>query len=151
MKKFTLLVLAAILFISACANDPDDSEQAEQALITFFDFMDRGQYDEAAELYGGGYETLVEFNPALDPGDRPALLKNGCEINGLQCLTVLTADFKQINAQGEYIFLVQFKDTDGNLFVQQTLNMPPVFMFEYRVRKTSDGKFVVLDLPVYVP
>lgn len=150
MKKFALLVLAAILFVGACANDPDDPEQAEQALIAFFDFLNQGQYDEAAELYGGGYEILVEFNPALDPADRPALLKNGCEVNGLQCLTVLTADFKGTTSEGAYLFLVQFKNADGELFVQQTPNAPPAFTFEYRVQKTSDGKFVVLDLPVYV-
>ena len=150
MKKFTLLVLAAILFISACTIPKNDSEQAEQVLIAFFDFLNRGQYDESAELYGGGYELLVEFNPALDPADHPALLKNGCEINGLQCLTVLTADFKGITSEGAYLFLVQFKNADGELFVQQTPNAPPAFTFEYRVQKTSDGKFVVLDMPVYV-
>ena len=149
--KLTLLVLATILFVSACAIPKNDSEQAEQALIAFFDFLNRGQYDEAVELYGGGYEILVDFNPALDPEDRPGLLKNGCEINGLQCLTVLTADFKEINAEGDYLFVVQFKDADGKLFVQQTPNVPPEFTFEYRVQKTSDGNFVVLDMPVYVP
>lgn len=98
----------------------------------------------------GGYEALVDFNPALDPGYRTALLKNGCEINGLQRLIVLTADFKKKNAKGEYIFVVQFKGVDGKLFVQQTPNAPPMFVFEYRVMKGEDGTFQVLDLPVYV-
>ena len=152
MKRFAwfFMVALAIFLLSACAKGASDSEGAKQNLIAFFDFLNRGQYDEAAELYGGGYEILVEFNPALDPENCPALLKNGCEINGLQCLTVLTAEFKEKNSKGEYIFLVQFKDADGNLFVQQTPNAPPVFIFVYSVMKGEDGTIRVLDLPPYV-
>ena len=152
MKRFAwfFMVALAVFLLGACANGASDSEGAKRNLIAFFDFLNRGQYDEAAELYGCGYEILVEFNPALDSEDRPALLKNGCEINGLQCLTVLMAEFKEKNSKGEYIFLVQFKNADGELFVQQTPNASLVFTFEYRVMKGEDGTFRVLDLPPYV-
>ena len=33
----------------------------------------------------------------------------------------------------------------------QAHQAPPVFTFEYRVQRNSDGKFVVLDMPVYIP
>ena len=153
MKRFAwfCMVALAVLLLGACAGGVSDSEEAKKNLIASFDFLNQGQYDEAAELYGGSYEILVEFNPALDSEDRPILLKNGCEINGLQCLTVLTTDFKGTNADGDYVLIVQFKDADGELFVQQALNAPPVFTFEYRVQKTPKGNFVVLDLPVYLP
>jgi hypothetical protein len=152
MKRFVWLLIAALAasLLGTCAFGISDSEEAKENLVAFFEFLNRGAYDKAVELYGGGYETLVEFNPALDPEDRPALLKNGCEINGLQCLTVLTADFKEKNSKGEYIFVVQFKDADGKLFVQQTPNASPVFIFEYRVMKGEDGTYRVLDLPVYI-
>ena len=152
MKRFAWFFMVALtVFLSGVyANGASDSERAKQNLIAFFDFLNRGQYTEAAELYGGGYEILVDFNPTLDPEDRPALLKNGCEINRLQCLTVLTAEFKEKNSKGEYVFRFQFKDTDDNLFVQQTPNAPPVFIFDYRVMKGEDGTFRVLDLPPYI-
>jgi hypothetical protein len=150
MKRL-LIALITLALLTACSSTSQDEQQARQALVDFFGNLNAGEYEKAAELYGGSYEILVDFNPALDPENRPALLKNGCEINGLQCLTVLTADFKEINAEGEYVFVVQFKNADGKLFVQQPPNTQPVFIFEYRVQKTSEDNFVVLDLPVYVP
>ena len=152
MKRFIwlLIVALAVSLFGAYAFGIGDSEEAKKNLVAFFEFLNRGDYDKAVELYGGSYEMLVEFNPVLDLGDHPALLKNGCEINGLQCLTVLTADFKGKNSEGEYIFVVQFKDADGNLFVRQTPDVPPVFIFEYHVVKGNDGTYHVLDLPVYV-
>lgn len=63
-------------------------EEARSALISFFELLNYREYEKAAALYGGEYQGLREWNPLLDPQDHAALLKNGCEINGLQCLHV---------------------------------------------------------------
>jgi hypothetical protein len=152
MKKsaFLIMVALAVSLSGACAPTIGDSEQAQKNLVAFFEFLNQGDYDKAVELYGGSYEVLIDLNPTLNPDDRSALMKNGCEINGFQCLTVRTADFKGKTVKGEYIFIVHFNDADDNLFIQQTPDAPPVFIFEYRVLRGEDGTYRVLDLPVYV-
>ncbi|NUQ86747.1 MAG: hypothetical protein HUU11_18770 [Anaerolineales bacterium] len=144
------------LFLSACAPVSNDAEPARQALVAFFDSLNQGQYAEAAESYGGDYEVLIYHNPTLDPDDHAALWMNACTINGAQCLPVRTATLKE-QFGDEYVFVVEFSNPDGTLFVLgpccggSETDFPPVSQFEYRVQKTADGKFVVLDLPVYVP
>lgn len=57
----------------------------------------------------------------------------------------------------EYLFVVELSNPDGTLFVLgpcyggNETDVPLVSQFEYRVRKLANEKFVVLDLPVYVP
>lgn len=124
--------------------------------LAFFDHLAGGQYDAAAELYGGSYETLVNYNPGIDPDDVAALWRNGCQVNGLQCLPVRIANFNEETATGETIFTVQFSNPDASLFVRkaccgETPTTPPAFEFEYRVVQGGDGQFRVLDMPIYVP
>jgi len=156
-KKFHILwvwVLAALLITSCSLNSKQ--EQAQAALQTFFDELAQGQYEAASSLYGGSYETLVSFNPDLNPDDYAGLWKMGCEVNGLKCLTIQIATFNEVTAKGEYIFTVEFNDLAGNLFVLDACcgenpATPPQFQFEYRVVEGGDGQFRVLDMPVYVP
>jgi hypothetical protein len=123
-------------------------------LIQFFDLLNTKQYAEADLLYGGDYEQLQIFNP--NAADHVALWESGCERAGLQCLKVRSATFE--NLQGDtYIFQVEFSNADGSLFVlgpccgADETEMPPVSLFEYRVARTSDGSFRVMDLPPYTP
>jgi hypothetical protein len=152
-KRYFLLL---ILILGACAPAGDATDRARKTLVAFFDLLNQGQYAEADELYGGDYEVLIYYNPALDPGDHAALWRNACTINGAQCLPVRVATLKEQSGD-EYIFTVEFNNTDGTLFVLgpccgATENeMPPVSEFEYRVQKAADERFVVLDPPVYVP
>ena len=132
-------------------------EQARSTLVTFFELLNNGHYAEAARIYAGGYEVLRDWNPLLDPKDYAALLKNGCTINGLQCLRVRNiVEEKQISPV-EYQFMVEFVTSDGSLFVRgpccgaSATDMPPQSQFAYTVVRDCEGKFRVRDLPVYVP
>lgn len=159
MKHLTLTILTILTFtwmLAGCSGAADDTEQAHQTLVQFFEQLSQGHYAEAAETYGGSYEMLVAMNPELDPDTAEALLQNGCKVNGLQCLPVRTATFKELTAEGEYVFTVQFSNPDGSLFErgaccgEETIT-PPIDEFPYRVVKGGDGQYRVLDLPVYVP
>jgi len=74
--------------------------EQHQVLSAFFNRLAAGQYAAAATLYGGSYETLVGFNPDIDPVDVAALWRHGCEMNGLQCLLVRIASFNEQTAVG---------------------------------------------------
>jgi hypothetical protein len=155
IKKYSLILLAFVLF-SACYPGLSDTEKASQALTRFFSELSNGNYAQAADLYGGSYQILADFNPGLDADDHPALWENGCQINGLQCLTIRTITFNELLDSGEYIFTVEFNDPAGNLFVLEACCgenpiTAPQFQFEYRVVEAGGGEFLVLDLPIYVP
>ena len=154
MKKGVILIVAFAILLSGCSGKAKDSEQAREALIAFFDQLSKGDYAGADALYGGSYETLVDWNPVLNPEDHNTLWHNGCSINGLQCLKVLTATYNERTATGEYVFTVQFSKPDGSLFVREACcgenpTSPPVWQFEYRVVRGVDGRYWVLDMPVF--
>jgi hypothetical protein len=153
--KLSIQLILLVLFC-ACKIDNSDHGQARQTLITFFDKLSEGDYDEAVQLFGGSYEVLESMNPEVDPQDRAMLWRNGCQINGLQCLDIRRADFVERNDEGAYIFSVEFNIPDLNLFVREGCcdtgrAPPPDFRFEYRVILGSDGVYRVLDMPIYIP
>jgi hypothetical protein len=156
-KYFTLIInILVVLLLGSCASNTGKQEQAHQALQVFFERLAGGEYEAAVALYDGSYETLVSFNPALNPNDQAALWQSGCEVNGLQCLTIHAATFKELSNTGEYIFTIEFNAHDGSLFVLDACcgenpTKPPQSQFEYRVVEGWDGQFRVLDLPVYIP
>ncbi len=134
-----------------------DSDKAYDTLKSFFSLLSKGHYAEAAGLYGGSYEMLVSFNPEIGMNDQAALWQNGCQINGLQCLTVRSAELVRMDVD-IFVFVVEFNGAGGSLFVREpccgadeTQSSLPVSQFEVRVQKTVDSKFMVLDMPVYVP
>ena len=155
ISQLWMIILAALL-LSACVSKKADAEHAKQALASFFAELNAGRYDAAPRWYGGSYETLIEFNPEVNPDDQANLWQNGCQINGLQCLTIRTVTFNELTSKGEFIFTVEFNTPDGNLLVLEACcgenpTSPPQFQFEYRVVKSGDGVFRVLDMPVYLP
>jgi hypothetical protein len=135
--------------------DPEQ-EQAYRTLIAFFDRLHAGDYEQAAELYGGSYETLMYWNPMIPPDDHLALWKNGCEINGLVCLKVQDAILEEGAAPGEFRFILEFENEDGTRFTlgpccgASETEMPPKWQFPYTVKRVGD-QFQVMDLPVYMP
>jgi len=140
--------------IAACTT-PNEA-LAQRALTEFFSSLEQGDYITAAMLYGGSYEILVTNNPALDPDDLAGLWKNTCTVNGFQCINIRTITFNELTQKGEYIFTVEFENSDGSLFelgacCGETPTTPPRFQFEYKVVESGDRTFLVLDLPVYVP
>ncbi|MEW5941620.1 MAG: hypothetical protein AB1750_18290, partial [Chloroflexota bacterium] len=147
-----VLSIAAILLAAiACLQPLDMGFQQSYAVSAFFDALNKGQYDQAAEWYGGDYESLAAMNPDLDPNDHAALWKRACEVNGFQCLTVRFISFHEETERGEYVFIVGFNAPDGSLFVQQAGDGSSVSEFGYRVLAGADGVWRVIDLPVYVP
>jgi hypothetical protein len=156
-NNFTLITsILVVRLLGSCATNTGKQEQAQQALQVFFERLAGGEYEAAVAQYGGSYETLVSFNPALNPDDKAALWQSGCQMNGLQCLTIRTAIFQEVSDTGEYIFTIEFNALDGSLFIlgpccgeNPTIN--PKSQFEYRVMKGGDGQFRILDLPVYIP
>ncbi len=154
--RFFCIWILVLALLSSCATSMAKSDRAAEVLRAFFDHLAQGEYEAAASLYGGSYETLVVFNPDLDPDDYTALWQRGCQVNGLQCLPVRTVTFNEVTLNGEYIFTVEFSNPDDSLFVLGACcgehpTMPHQFQFEYRVVAGSDGSFLILDLPIYIP
>lgn len=153
-KRYFLLL---VLILSACAPADGATDQARQTLVAYFDALNRADYEAVIELYGGSYQEMMDNNPTIAPDDRQALWENACTINGYRCdLVARTMEFKE-RIGDEYSFIVEFNNPDGTLFILgpccggSATDFPPVSQFTYRVKKLSNGKFVVLDMPVYVP
>ena len=156
MIKKISMILWIYMMLGACYSSLSESEKAGQALTRFFSELSNGNYSEAARLYGGSYEILEDFNPDLELDDHVTMWENGCQINGLQCITIRTITFNELLDTGEYEFTVEFNDPAGNLFILEACcgenpTTAPQFQFKYRVMEAGEGKFLVLDLPIYVP
>lgn len=161
--KLLLSGIVAAALLSGCAGPapqatqaPSGLDEAQTALLSYFSLLSEGDYASAAQLYGGDYQVLAEWNPDLDPNDRAALLESGCTINGLQCLPVKEVVTSERISADTYRFVVQFENPDGSLFVRGPSSgateeeMPSQADFEFTVVRRGDS-FVVQELPVYVP
>lgn len=159
-QQLSILLLFSVLF--SCAPQPSQTSpsstgrEAHETLVEFFLLLNAKKYAEADSLYVGSYEGLQDNNPGIEPSNHVKLLEKACEINGFQCLVVRTASLKEQRG-GIYVFQVEFNNPDGSLFVRgpccgaNETDMPPESQFEYRVIRNSAGKFLVMDLPPYVP
>ena len=164
MKRAITWLCFLILF-TACAPQAvspaptslsSTTNEAQDTLIKFFDLLNAKQYADADTLYGGDYEQLKIFSSDTNPSDHAKLWADACQLAGLQCLKVRSATFE--NPQGDtYIFQVEFSNPDGSLFVlgpccgSNATDMPPVSQYEYHVTRNTNGKFLVMELPPYVP
>jgi hypothetical protein len=165
MKKLFLLALLFLLLLAGCidippqkpAIPPERSIRPEAAARMFFDALNEGDYQAAADLYGGSYEVLAGMNPDLDPTDKPALLGQGCQFNGFTCLRMGEVLSNEETNPGEYNLVVQFQTTSGEIFLlglccgADETEMPPVSDFPIRLIRDEFGNFMVQDLPPYVP
>ena len=135
---------------------PSKISEAHDVLINFLTRLYVKNYIDAAPLYGGDYEQLQVFNTEIDRNDHVALWTWACDHQLLQCLQVRSATFKEQHGDS-YVFQVEFSNSDGSLFIlgpccgANETEMPPVSQFEYTVMKNAEGKFVVMNLPPYVP
>jgi hypothetical protein len=135
---------------------PSTAGEAQDALIHFLGLLHTKNYADAVPLYGGDYEPLQVFNTEIDPADHAALWAWACDHQLLQCLEVRSVTFQQLVGDS-YIFQVEFSNPDGSLFIlgpccgANETEMPPVSQFEYSVARNTDGKFVVMNMPPYVP
>jgi hypothetical protein len=131
-------------------------DAARVAMVDFFELLHDGKYAEAVLRYAGGYDLLQEWNPGISGGDRVALLRNGCQVNGLMCLNVKSVLCERQIGPDSYVFLVEFENDDGSLFVRgpccgaSEVDMPSAWQFQSRVALV-DGAYRVRNLPPYVP
>lgn len=143
--------------ITAGVTEPGDELRAQDVLTKFFALLEEGAYAEAVEHYGGDYSILRDWNPAFDPSKRASLLQQGCEINGLMCLSARQVTFEGLESTASFKFSVQFQNADGSLFVRgpccgaNATEQPPESEFEYTVVKDAAGRFWVMGLPPSVP
>ncbi len=142
----------------ASVSTPSDLDLARSALITFFDSLYRGDYQTAANSYGGSYYALQSLFPNVDPQDHATLFKTACEGSGYSFYCWKLKDFvrqEQISP-GRYLFTVRFEDDNGNLLNGGDNKTPvpclppencPRTQYAYTVSKVMD-EFLVQELPV---
>ena len=134
-----------------------DEQRALDVLDEFLQSLYNGEYDKAAQLYAGTYETMRDHNPSMNPEDHVALLRNACTINGAQCLQVKSAALDRQVSDTEFVFRVEFLNADGTLFVLgpccggNETDFPPQSVFYLTVVKTDNDNYVVMDMPPYAP
>ncbi len=137
-------------------TNPEKIKIARESLVDYFNLLNKKQYDKAIKYHGSGYDYLRAWNPSLNRDDYAGLLKNGCEINGLQCLKVKEVLKQEQISPKEFRFVVQFANNDGSLFKREPCcgadeeQMPTKTDFEFIV-KLINGKYIVATQPVYVP
>lgn len=135
------------------AQAPEDLHAAEESLEEFFQALSSGNYERAADLYGGETAVLEGYNPDLE-GELAALLERACTLNGFQCLPVRSLTYIGSDVRGGCQFLVEFINPDGTLFRQG-----PCCGDETGLSTSSflvslieqDGSWKVMNLPPYVP
>jgi hypothetical protein len=159
-----LLVLSILgLMGTACGTAPtptpstsNELESAREALTSYFSLLHAGRYSEAIKHYGGDYEVLRGWNADVAGDDYATLFERGCTANGLMCLQIGSVVTEEKVSPTESRFMVEFVNDDGTLFMLGPCcgateeEMPPQSEFTYTVKKVDD-KFLVQELPVYVP
>jgi hypothetical protein len=134
-----------------------ETELAIRALTAFFSHLHAGEYEQAAGLYGGTYDVMIDHNPEIDPDNHAALFRNACTINGAQCLEIGSIVLEDLFTPWEFKFVVQFKNDDGSIFElgpccgETESDQPPQSVFVYTVVKTATDDYVVMEMPVYTP
>ena len=138
-------------------DPPEAIAQAIQAVQSYFKALQSGRYMEASQWYGGAYTALQDINPEADPNDGAALFSLACSINGYHCLTVDSLLLEHVTQSGKYLFEVSFVDANGNPFVLNPCcgadleTLPPTWLFQYSVERDANGRYKVMELPVYSP
>jgi hypothetical protein len=177
LRKITLLLFPLVLLVS-CARatptqrldgvvetlpldaslEPGDMEQAHGALVAYFEALYRGDYQTAANYYGGSYYNLRWMYPDVDPDDRAALLASACLADSryaFRCWRVKDVLEAQYDPPDTYALTVRFADEQGNLLTggdnrTATPCQPPDCprtKYLYTVVKTG-GEFRVMQLLV---
>jgi hypothetical protein len=145
-----------IIPISLGSGVQGNQSSAQNALVSYFQDLNSGDYGSAVQYHGSGYEVLQSWNPDLGVASDPEiLLQRGCEINGWQCLEIHSVVSATQISNTDTLFVVKFQTSDGGIFEQGACcGAPqigdPVSEFEYTVRSTSGGH-TVLNSPVYTP
>lgn len=139
------------------AGEPtEEAALAQEALVTFFDKLAAGRYAEVADYFGGDYAALIGWNPDVDQSDYATLWRNGCSINGLNCLATRSVTVVDAMTGDQYLFSVEFSTREGDKFV---LRPGPdhgggtAAAIPLRHSRGSGRRWAlpVIDLPPYTP
>lgn len=159
LVAFMFIVVIASVFMTRCAPSPTprptDTETARETLITFFSLLHDQRYSEAVNYYGGTFDVLRDWNPVV-ADDKAALFKSACTLSGLQCLTIRAILREEQVTPTEFRFIVQFANEDGSVLTRgpccgaTETQMPTQSQFPFTVKKVDD-RFLVQEMPVYVP
>lgn len=159
------MVSVLLLFLISCvsqqnrsvaADNLSDEEHAQHALMGFLEDLHNGKYAEAAQFYGGSYETMIDHNPDINPNDHATLLRNACTLNGMQCFRGKIIGLEEKESDAKYVFMVEFRKDDGTLFAlgpccgSDQTSTPPQSVFLFTVIKVYQNEFIVMDMPPYV-
>ena len=163
MKRSLVLLFCMVLLASCRPNVPLPRTDtplrfiARNTMVQFFADLNNAEYGDAVQHYGGAYEELQYFNPGVDPADRVALLRAGCEVNGLLCMQLMTAEQVSVENGLTFHYKVSYRAPDGTEFVlgpccgASETEMPPMRYFDVTVRCDQQDACLVMDLPPYVP
>ncbi len=142
----------------ASVSTPSDLDSARQALITFFNSLNTGYYQIAANYYGGSYYALQSLFPNIDLQDHAALFQMACEGSDypFYCWKLKDIVGQEQISPGRYLFTVRFEDDDGNLLTGGDNKTPvpclppetcPRSQYTYTVLKL-ETEYLVQELPV---
>ncbi len=163
MKKI-FLVIFFILGLTGCnlglftakqdtiSNDTEITSLnltlAKLSLNNFLSLLNLGQYEQALNYFQGDFNYLASLNLEINKNDKVELLKRYCTVNGGKCLRFMIIDQAEFSAN-EYQYTVQFLNDDGTVYA--TPGCPckggGTKEFYFKVKKVTEGQFVVTDLP----
>jgi len=133
--------------------DTPEARQSREALEAFLAAVHDGDFRTAAILYGGSYESLIDWNPAVDPADGPALFASACA-HQLRCELAVRRVLAGPIQPDEYTFYVEFQTDDGEPWTMGPCcgseTDPTVSQFPFIVSRTAAG-WRVLTPPIYTP
>lgn len=134
----------------------------EQTLVNFFDSLVNEDYEKAIKTFHplnahGDYDwnLVTQYSkPDIQNPTKAEELAYYCEVVGT-CLEIEVLSGTDLE-NGVYTFNVQFKNTDGTIFLYGPFGgspaeqSPPQTTFQYSVKKI-DGLYKVITPPLYRP
>jgi hypothetical protein len=126
--------------------------EAANTLVRLLDLLHYKQYEQAIEIFGGGYGIVINWNWDVDPSDLPTLLKRGCEWNGFECFWRVhrVIDVHQVSSM-EFQVRVELQDGEGRIRSIYNKADPnkPFTQTLFTVVRDCQGFFWVIDWPPY--
>jgi hypothetical protein len=92
-----------------------ETQKALNALETYYSLLANQDYEKANYYHGSGYEYILNLDPSADEENHVLLLEVACETNGFICMEIYEVVSSTKIKEGEYSFIVQFKNNDGEL------------------------------------
>jgi hypothetical protein len=149
-------VLAISLALSGCGLEsstftPLNENAARDTLVHWMEQLSRGDYSSVAATYGGDYGALRGWNMSVGRDDHPRLWKNGCTINGLNCLPVKQVVGTTRLSPEVVEFSVLLENKDGTTQVIGPCCgeiAPPDSVFTFQVERRGNRYFVISIPPL---